>query len=62
MRPPVDCLWCIVWPIVYLPLCVGLWLVSLPLVSNFVDINKDFVEVFVITFVCCDELAVDPWN
>ena len=33
-----------------------------PSVINLVDINKVLVEVFVITFVCCDELAVDPWD
>ena len=40
----------------------GLLACEPPFVINFVDINKVFVEVFVITFVCCDELAVDPWD
>ena len=45
-----------------LPLCFGLWLISLSFVNNIVDINKDLVEVFATTLVCCVELAVDPWD
>ena len=43
--------------------CVFGWLACKPpFVINFVDINKDFAEVFVITFVSCEELVVDPWD
>ena len=48
--------------ILCLPLYLGFVACKPPFVINFVDINKVFVEVFVITFVCCDELAVDPWD